>query len=147
MAIAQRIKGQEVSIEILENGVPTDSFSDVRSFTVTPKLDKKEEEYLGETTKRYDEVFNGVDFDIEFNFHDRRVLDFITTITDRAIRRDILSASTVVNIKARMYFPNGDTPMVVLQNCYFSDIPVGFGSRSDYGTIKLSGSSANWKLI
>lgn len=144
MAIAQRIKGQEVHIEILVDGVPQATFSDIRNFTVTPKLDKKEEEYLGETSKRYDEIFNGVDFDLEVNFHDRGVLDFVNTIYDRAIRR---VPGTVVNIKATLQFPNGESPRVVMTNCFFSDMPVGFGSRSDYGTFKLSGSCNAWQVI
>lgn len=144
MAIAQRIKGQEVHIEVLVDSVPVATFSDIRNFNATPKFDKKEEEYLGETSKRYDEVFNGVDFDMEVNFHDRGVLDFVNTIYERAIRR---VPGTVVNIKATLQFPNGESPRVVMQNCFFSDMPVGFGSRSDYGTFKLSGSCNSWQVI
>lgn len=144
MAIAQRIKGQEVAIEVLVDGVPKATFSDIRSFTVTPKLEKKEEEYLGETSKRYDEVFSGVDFELECNFHDQGVLEFVDTVVERAQRR---VAGTVINIKATLNFPNGNTPKVVMRNCFFNEMPVGFGSRSDYGTFRISGSCQEWKVI
>lgn len=144
MAIAQRIKGQEVHIEVLVDGVPQATFSDVRSFTVTPKLEKKEEEYIGETAKRYDEIFNGTDFDMELNFHDRGVLDFVNIVVDRAVRR---VPGTVINIKARLDFAGGGSPKVIMQDCFFSEMPVGFSSRSDYGTFKITGSCSAWKVI
>ena len=144
MAIAQRIKGQEVHIEVLVDGTSQSTFSDIRNFSVTPKLEKKEEEYLGETSKRYDEIFNGVDFDFEVNFHDSGVLKFFQSIYDRATRR---TPGTKVNIKATLQFPGGGTPKVVMTDCFFSDMPINFGSRSDYGTFKVSGSCTEWKTI
>lgn len=144
MATAQRIKGQEVAIEVLVNGVQQATFSDVRSFSVTPRLEKKEEGYLGELTNRYDEIFNGVDFDLEVNFHDEGVLTFVSQVVERASRR---VPGTVINIKARLNFPGGGSPKVVMQDCFFAEMPVNFGSRSDYGTFKLSGSCSNWKII
>jgi hypothetical protein len=145
--IAQRIKGQEVHIEILVNGVPQSTFSDIKSFSVTPKLEKKEEQYLGETTMRYDEIFNGVDFDMEVNFHDKGVVTFFETIYARAVRRDAGATNTVVNIKASLQFPKGEVVRVVLADCFFSDMPINFGGRSDYGTFKVAGSCADWKAI
>lgn len=144
MAITQRIKGQEVAIEVLQNGVQLQTFSDIRNFSVTPRFEKKEEGYLGETSNRYDEVFNGVDFDMELNFHDEGVLNLVTDIVERAARR---VPGTVINIKATLKFATGANPKVVLQDCYFNDMPVNFGSRTDYGTFKLSGSCQNWKKI
>lgn len=134
--MAQRIKGQEVELLIVTNGVPTTSLTDIRSFTVTPRFELKEEGYLGETSMRFDEIFNGVSFDMELHFEDDGIFDFIQTIKDRAERR---VPGTTINVKATLNFPNGQRPRILLKNCFFGETPIGFGSRSDYGTFKLDG--------
>ncbi len=58
--MAQRIKGQEIEVRLIVDGVLQSTLTDIRSFEVTPKLEKLEEQYLGETTMRYDEIFNGL---------------------------------------------------------------------------------------
>ena len=100
-----------------------------------------------EEKARYDEIFNGVDFDMEVNFHDKGVMDFFEAIYARAIRRDAGATNSVVNIKATLQFPKGEFVRVLLTDCFFSDMPINFGGRSDYGTFKLAGSCADWKTI
>ena len=91
MAQAQRIKGQDVEILIVQNGVALDSANnsvrDIRNFDVTPKFEKLEEQYLGETSKRYDEIFHGVDFKMDLHFENPYVLTLIKAIKERAQRR------------------------------------------------------------
>ena len=134
--MSQRIKGQEVEVLIVVNGVPQVTIADVRSFNVTPRFEIKEEQYLGETSMRFDEIFNGVTFDMELHFENQDVFTFVQTIKDRASRR---TPGTVINVKATLNFPNGQRPRIILKDCFFGDTPVGFGSRSDYGTFKIDG--------
>jgi hypothetical protein len=134
--MAQRIKGQEVELLLVTNGQVETSLTDIRSFTVTPRLEVKEEQYLGETSMRFDEIFNGVGFDMELHFENAGVLQFIETVKARAQRR---TPGTVVNIKATLNFSSGQRSRIILQNCFFSDLPIAFAGRGDYGTLSISG--------
>ena len=148
MAQAQRIKGQDVEILIVQNGVALDSANnsvrDIRNFDVTPKFEKLEEQYLGETSKRYDEIFHGVDFKMDLHFENPYVLTLIKAIKERAQRR---TAGEVINIKATLNFPNGQSPTVILKDCFFEDMPINFGGRSEYGQFTLSGSCTDISTI
>lgn len=134
--MGQRIKGQEVEILVVTNGVPQASLSDIRNFTVTPRMELLEEQYLGETSMRFDEIFNGVAFDMELNFSDTGVLDFMQTVKDRAERR---TPGTVINVKVTLNFPGGERPRIILKDCFFGEMPIGFGGRSEYGTFRIDG--------
>lgn len=142
--MAQRIKGQEVEVAIVVNGVIQQLLNDIRSFSVTPAFEIKEEEYLGETSKRFDEIFNGVSFDMELHFENSGVLDFMTTVKDRAERR---TPGTVINVKTTLNFPNGDRRRIVLKDCFFGDMPINFSARSDYGTFKIDGKCTDIAIL
>lgn len=136
----QRIKGQETTVEIVTNGVPQASLNIVRSLTITPRFEKKEEGYLGEYQQRFDEMFLGVDFALELNFGDDGVLKFMQEVKNRAQRR---TPGTVINMNTTLRFPSGQVKAVTLTDCYFGDMPIGFGSRSDYGTFSIDGSCSD----
>lgn len=136
----QRIKGQETQVVIVVDGVPQTSLSFVRSLTITPRFDKLEEGYLGEFSQKFDEIFQGVDFSMELNFNDPGVIDFMLKVKDRAQRR---TPGTVINMNTTLSFPNGTRTTVTLSDCFFANMPIGFGSRSDYGTFSIDGSCAD----
>lgn len=140
MAVMQRIKGQEVQAVLKVNGVPQESMNIARSVTITPRFDKLEEGYLGEFQMRFDEVFQGVDFAMELNFADKGVIDFMLKIKDRAQRR---LPGTQVDLVTTLRFPGGSPTTVTLRDCYFANMPIAFGSRTDYGTFSLDGSAAD----
>jgi hypothetical protein len=142
--MSQRLKGQEVSLTLIENGQALTTIADFRSCEITPKLEKKEEGYLGEKTDRYDEIFNGVDGRAELNYENEDVFALMSSVIDRATRR---TPGTVVNIKMTLNFPNGDRPRILLSNVFFGAMPFAFGSRSDYGTFNLDFSCSNIQVI
>jgi len=142
--MASRIKGQEVEIRLVVDGAIESTLTDIRSFEVTPKFEKLEEQYLGETTKRYDEIFNGVDFSMDLHIENEAAFKFMKKIMDRAMRR---VPGTKVNIKAKLNFSSGVTPIVILGDCFFEDVPLNFGGRSDYGQITISGSCSNFEVL
>ena len=142
--MAQRIKGQEVEVRLVVDGVVQTTLTDIRSFDVTPKLEKLEEQYLGETTMRYDELFNGVDFSMDLHLETQDAFKFMKSIIDRARRR---VPGTKINIKARLNFANGNTPIVLMSDCFFDELPLSFGSRSDYGQLSVSGSCSDFEVL
>lgn len=131
---AQRIKGQECNLLLVQDGQPLDTITDVRSFEITAKLDVLEEGYLGETTVRLDEIFKGCKGKITLHFENKDVFDLITSITARARRR---TPGLKINAKVTLNFPNGDRPRVQIKNLFFGDIPMNFAGRSDYGEVTL----------
>ncbi len=140
----QRIKGQEVEVLLIVDGVVQDTITDVRSFEVAAKLEVKEEGYLGEKTNRYDEIFNGMRGRLELHFENRDVFDLLTSIIDRAKRR---TPGTQINIKATLNFPNGDRPRVLVANAFFGEVPFNFATRGDYGTVGLDFQAEDVQVI
>ena len=132
--MAQRIKGQEVSVLLLLNGEPQSSTNAVRSFSVEQQVEVTSEGYLGESTNRRDEVYNGVSGSLELHMDDPDVFDVVQAIINRATRS---TAGTSINIKAALTFPSGVMKRVLVKDCFFGSIPMEFGSRTDFGTLTL----------
>lgn len=142
--MSQRIKGQESEVSIVVNGNVMSSITTIRSLEIAPKTEIKEEGYLGETTQRYDEIFNGVRGNIEGHFESQQVFDMMMAIIDRARRR---TPGIKINIKTTLNFPNGDRPRIFLQDCFFGEQPIGFGGRSEYLTFRYEFACSDLKRI
>ena len=142
--MAQRLKGQEVTITVMQDGVEVASLRDTKNFTLTPNFDRLAEGYLGETSDRYDEIFKGVSFELEAHLEDPGFVTFIEAVRNRAQRR---TPTTGINIFATLNFPDGQRVRIVLRDCFFADIPFNVGSRSDYGSVKLSGAASDFERI
>jgi len=134
-----RIKGEDTELSVTLNGKTQTQFAEVRSNEITYLLELKKEGYLGETTERKDEIFNGTKGRMELHFSTKTVFDFFKAIVDRAQRR---APGTVVNIKTTLNFPNGDRPRVMIRDLAFGEIPVNFASRTDYGAVTLDWESS-----
>jgi hypothetical protein len=132
--MAQRLKGQEVELLLVEDNVPLTSISDVRSFEMAAQLEILKEGYLGETTDRRDTVYRGYRGRMEVHFENRDILDFMRRLIDKARRR---TPGVRVNAKVTLAFPGGDRVRVLLKDMSFGEMPLTFGSRADYGTISL----------
>jgi len=140
----QRIKGQEVEVILIVDGTAQNTITDVKSFEVAPKLEMKEEGYLGEKTNRYDEIFNGVRGRMELHFENADIFDVMLSVIDRAKRR---TPGTKINIKATLNFPNGDRPRVLVSDASFGEFPIGFGGRADYGTVGVEFQASDVSVI
>ncbi len=139
-----RIKGQEVEILIVSNGVVEENITAIRSFEVAAKLETKEEGYLGETTQRYDEIFNGLRGRMEVHNVTRAVFDLMLKVVDRAKRR---TPGFQINIKATFNFPDGDRPRVFIEDAFFGEIPFNAAGRADYVTASLDFQSSDISII
>lgn len=143
--MAQRIKGQEVEMIFVENNTPLTGIADVRSFEMEGMLEILTEGYLGETTDRRDSVYKGFSGRVELHFENRDVIDFARRLIDKARRR---TAGARVNMKVTLVFPEGGGRVrLLLKNLEFGAIPLGFGSRTDYGAITLSFEGEDFNVI
>jgi len=141
---SQRIKGQEVELQLVIDGTVQDTVTAFSSFEISAELEKLEESYLGEKTPRFDEIFNGISGSLDFHSENKSVFNIMQSIIDRAKRR---TPGTQINLKATLNYPNGDRPRVLLQDVYFGAIPLNFGSRSDYGSVSLDFSCSDIKVL
>jgi hypothetical protein len=82
----KRLKGQETQIQVLQDGTLVGAINAVMSFNDTCKLEKKEDGFLGETTNRYDEVFNGYDGGAEMQVSEQGWINFQQAVKARAKR-------------------------------------------------------------
>lgn len=142
--MAQRIKGQEVSVLLIIDGTQADTITDIKSFEVTFMTEILTEGYLGETTNRKDEIFNGVSGRMELNFENQDIFALFTSVIDRARRR---TPGTVINVKAALNFPNGERPKIYINDVSFGPMPMNFGSRSDYGSVTLDFEAPDARIV
>lgn len=140
----QRIKGQETQITIVENNVPIQTIRDINSLDMEAQLEILSEGYLGETTDRRDEKYNGYSGSVGMHFSNPDVLKFTRRIIDRARRRE---PGVKINIVTTLSFPNGTITRVNFKDCFFGAIPMSFGSRGDYGTISIPFEGSDYSVI
>jgi hypothetical protein len=133
---AQRIKGQEVQILIVQDGSLADTLTDIQNFNMEDDFELIQKGYLGEPTDRYDEVYKGMKFDFEMHTHTQDYLTFVGAIRQRAQR---IVPDTVFNITAVFNYPEGDTPTRLLPDCNFGPVGDKVNSRGDYKTNKFQG--------
>lgn len=125
----QRLKGQEVSVRVIQAGTVIGSIDSVSSMNDTVGLETKEDGFLGETVNRFDEVLNGFGGDFEFQVNRANWEDLVKAILDRATR---LTPDVSFNIIRTDFFPNGDTNIYVYTDVHFGAIPTSIPSRGDY---------------
>lgn len=134
-----RLKGQEVDVVIMKNGVDNRTLSEIRSFSAELKLNILEEGYLGQTTDQYDDIFLGVKGDMEVHISKADAFSLGFDIVDRARNRGRNPAANYqFNAKASFQFPDGTRVRLLFKDLYFEGIPINVGGRSEYVTLKLS---------
>lgn len=131
----ERLRGEDTEVMLIANGQQQDLITDIKSLEITLELQILSEGYLGETTMRKDDIFNGVSGRIEMHTSDAAVFTLLQLIMDRARRR---APGSRVNIKATFRFPNGQTARCMLPNVKFGQIPLSFSERAAYGSVSLS---------
>ena len=138
-----RIKGQEVSLQLTQDGTVLNAFSDIQSCEVEGQFEILSEGYLGEGSNRKDEVFMGVSGSLECHFGTKDALLFMRDLMDRATRR---TAGTAVNLRTSLRFPDGDRLKIILPDLAFGAFPISFGGRSEYVrvTLNFEGSSVQF---
>ncbi len=133
--MAQRIKGQEVTVRFVQDGQVKAELNDIRSFEIGMQLEVLKEGYLGEFTDRRDDVYRGVTGKMDLHMESASVFTIFKSLLERAQRR---TAGTTVNIQAQLQFPNGQLRLVNINDCFFGEIPLTVGGRSEYVTFSLN---------
>jgi hypothetical protein len=141
--MAQRIKGQEVEMIFVIDGEPVDNTTDIRSMEIAAQMEILREGYLGETTDRRDDIYRGVRGRAELHFENPEVITLFRAIIDRARRRE---PGTRIAMKATLNFPSGERALITIPQVFFGELPIAFGSRSDYGMVSLDFEAEDFRL-
>lgn len=142
--MGQRLKGQEVELVLLQDGAPQDTLAFAQSMEMTFKTETLQEGYLGETTDRYDTIYKGISGKVKYHYDNPAFLRITLDIINKARRR---TPGTRFNFKATMNFPGGQRARIVIRDIEFGPLPIGFGSRSDYGTYDLDFSASDAQVL
>jgi hypothetical protein len=137
--VPQRLKGQEVSVLVTQDGDVLAEITDIQNFGVTPQVELLQQGYLGMTTQVFDEVFKGCKFDFEMHAHSQDFVDLWKAIIDRARRKQ---PDLVFNIVATLNFPNGETPTITLPDVAWGQMPMTVPGQAEYAKFKFEGGCA-----
>lgn len=140
----KRIRGEDVTVEILLNSSPVEALTFIKSFEFTYQLEIKTEGFLGKTTNDKDSVFQGIKGRMEIQTNTKKSFEFIQTIVDRARRR---ASGARVNIKATYKFPNGERARLTIPDPEFGEFPVQSSGRSEYITTSIDFEASEARVV
>jgi hypothetical protein len=133
-----------VSVQVVQNGKIVAELTDVKSFDVEFQMDVMKEGYLGEFTDRRDDMFKGISGKIEFHIENNAPFDFINAIVQRSQSR---VKGTQFNVQSTINLPNGQVKRLLVNDIFFSNVPVNVSGRSDYVTYSLPYEAAEGKFL
>ena len=139
-----RVRGQEVSVQVVQDGKIVAELNDVKSFDVEFQMNVMTEGYLGEFTDRRDDMFKGISGKIEFHIENNAPFDFINAVVQRSQSR---VKGTQFNVQSTVNLPNGQVKRLLVNDIFFSSIPVNVSGRSDYVTYSLPYEAAEGKFL
>lgn len=127
--VDQRIRGQEVSIRVINAGTVVGAIDTVSTFNDETAMEIKEAGYLGEFVNRFDEVLNGFGGDMEINLTRADAQQLDDAIIAKAKRE---SPALVFNVIRTDFYPNGDSNIYTYEDVHWGAIPTTIGARGDY---------------
>jgi hypothetical protein len=131
----QRLKGQEVSIRVLLNGLVQSTIDSVGSFGDETDFELKSDGFLGEPVNRFDEILNGYGGDFELQVTTSLWIQLQQAIRDRATR---VQPAYVFNIVRTELYPSGDSLVITYLDVKWGAQPTTIGGRGEYVKIKAN---------
>lgn len=135
MAAGKRLKGQEVELRIVATTGEVRSLQDIKSFTFTFDIDTLEEGYLGQKSNSFDDIYKGVEGDLEAHIEKGEVFDFVQQAIDR-MKAAVQTVQFHANCTAQM--PDGTVRRFFFNNIFFGSMPFSIGGRAEYVTMKTT---------
>jgi hypothetical protein len=143
--MGQRIKGQEVVLDIISPSGRESTLGDVVSASITYQLDILKQRLLGETSDRKDDIFRGLEGEMELQLEQRDALRFVDQVKDRATRRT--AASSRFSVTMTLNFPEGGSARIQMSPVYFGNIPLNVGGGDEYVTMSLTFESEDGRIL
>lgn len=133
--MADRVRGQENIITIVRDGVLVSRITTIQTAEFTPRFNTSEEGYLGETTIRVDQIYNGVNVKITGHLENPEWFELIKNFREKASRR--AGGVVRVDLATTFIFPTGETRTFNVPDIAVSDMQTTTGSREDYVEFSL----------
>ena len=147
MATTIRSKGQDVRVTFTSPDGTVDSINEsgVKSAGIEFKMKILDEGYLGETTNRKDDSFEGVSGQLEAHLAKPAYFAFVNAVTARAQRRS--AAEGVFNMLMSITMGTGVRARIVVEDVFFGPLPVDVGARDEFVSVKLQFEAASGRFI
>jgi hypothetical protein len=145
--MAQRIRGKEVTLEVVVGGVKkTGSFVTVMNYSLTPDDEVVKTQFAGQQVSELDYNHKGYDFKFEIQKQDGKALDVLRDfVAKQAANQPHPDTQIIVTEKYRT--TSGTTSNTyVLRGIAMKMDEDGFGSGDEYVSSKFSG-SAKYMLV
>lgn len=132
-----RLKGQECAIQVIQGGTIVNAFNAMASFNDNQKSAKIEQGYIGETTNRHDDIYNGFDGGFEFHMESADWANFSAAMIARQRR---FQPELVFNVLRTDFLPNGQQFTRTYLDVKFGPLPTNISDRGSYvsGSIDFS---------
>lgn len=135
MSLRQR--GQEITVRISVDGqVQTGSFFKVKSFTITPRGEIIEEDYLGEDVSDLDNRHDGWDGAFEVDDQDSKTIRFLDTLVTRE-EQHRKQPDITITVLNRYREPGEQSVAEVLYDVVLRVNERGFPGRKEYVNTKF----------
>lgn len=130
------IKGQEALFTVSGPNGLEESIDHVKDATFTFDIETIQEQYLGQITDQFDDIFRGVTVELTFDCASPKLYDFVTSAIDRSQRR--VSANVKFSVVTALKFPSGERRRICFPDLKFGEVPTSFGGRDEYAEVKLT---------
>lgn len=134
--MSARIRGEEVTIRVAVDGDPIPgSMFKVEDFTITPRTDLVEDDFLGETESDLDIQHHGFDLAWSIQTQDARAIDLCDDIIGR--EQNNLQHPDITITVMYAYRERGERARaLVFRGCFLKEDETGHGGRKDRVVVK-----------
>lgn len=130
-----RLKGQEISIRVVQAGNVIETIDSVMNFDDSVDIEVRQDGFLGETTDRFDDVYKGHTGNFEIQVRRASWYRFVEAVIDKTTRR---TPDVVFNVVRTDLYPNGDTMVKTYTDVHWGAIPTTVASKDDFVKAKLT---------
>ena len=142
-----RARGQETQVRLLVDGQLQSTITAIRESTFTFLLRTLTEGYLGESTMRRDQFFDGIRGSFTVHPEGQEILTTIVRRVKENAQRRRQAGTPVVTIVARITFPNRQTPRIVVPEIVIGEIGLGFAGRDQYVAVPASWEANDFEFV
>ena len=142
--MSDTLKGQDTSIAILIDGNLESEIDGITSTDITFDLTMIESRRLGQTSKVYCSVFDGISIAIKSDVTGDVYLELADAIVGKAQRR--AGAAIQIDISTVLSFPDGVTRAITITKVEFESIPLSISGGDEFVTMELNGKASGYFL-
>lgn len=141
------IRGQETTLQIIIDGdVKQGTFARVENFTLTPRTDLSDLDFLGEDTSTPDVQHHGYDFSFTVNEEDTQAMTFLMSLVQNE-ELGLPHQDVQINQIVRYRDPSLQTSQRILNDCVLKLDSTSFGGRKELVKNAFSGKCRTMDML